>query len=115
MVYLVGTLQARIQGEGGVRTSDLKFQQAKNKKEAKREREVSYGGKQVIFMRLFVPLYFLFFQHSFRTPWKLWRRGGGGLWPSPRNFSVTLVYAFYFKEMKKFTYFEDSLQPTSVL
>ena len=59
MVHLFGTLQARIHGGGGFRTSDLKFQQAKNKKET--EREVSYGGKQVIFMRLFVPLYFFFF------------------------------------------------------
>ena len=73
MVHLVGTLQARIQGGGGgFRTSDLKFQQAKNKKEVKRERERGQlWGKQVIFIRLFVPLYFFFFQHSVRTPWKL--------------------------------------------
>ena len=114
MVHLVGTLQARIQG-GGSEPPTLNFNKQKNKKEAKREREVSYGGKQVIFMRLFVPQYFFFFKLVSEHRGSCGRGGGGGLWPSPRNFSVTLVYAFYFKEMKKITYFEDSLPPSSVL
>ena len=84
MVHLVGKLQARIQGGGVSEPPTLNFTKQKiKKKEAKREREVSYGGKQVIFMRLFVPLYFFFFQHSVRTPWKLWRTGGGGVCGPP--------------------------------
>ena len=42
MVHLVGILQAQIQGGEGVRTSDFKFQQAKNKKR-QRERGQLWG------------------------------------------------------------------------